>query len=83
MGSAADLDASGAGRLIGGKYRLTKRLAEGGMGAVWLARNEVLDVDVAVKLMNPDVVGKGLALARFEREAKASAQLKSAHVVRG
>jgi len=70
------------GRVIGGKYRLQRQLAEGGMGAVWLARHEVLDVDVAVKLMAPEIHGSELGLARFEREAKASATLKSNHIVR-
>lgn len=70
------------GYLVGGKYRLERRIAEGGMGAVWKARHEVLDADVAVKLMSKDIRGKELALARFEREAKASARLKSQHIVR-
>jgi len=70
------------GRVIGGKYRLKRRLAEGGMGAVWLARHEALDADVAVKLMSAEISGTELAIARFEREAKASAKLKSNHVVR-
>lgn len=70
------------GRVIGGKYRLVRRLAEGGMGEVWLARHEILDADVAVKLMSAEIVGTEHALARFEREAKASAKLKSNHIVR-
>jgi eukaryotic-like serine/threonine-protein kinase len=70
------------GRVIGGKYRLKRHLADGGMGSVWVARHQVLGVDVAVKLMTPEIAGTELALARFEREAKASAQLKSHHIVR-
>ncbi len=52
------------------------------MGSVWVARHEVLDVDVAVKQMAPELATTELARARFEREAKASAQLKSHHIVR-
>ena len=70
------------GRVVGGKYRLVRQLAEGGMGEVWLARHEVLDADVAVKLMSAEIIGTEHALARFEREAKASAKLKSNHIVR-
>jgi serine/threonine-protein kinase len=51
------------------------------MGAVWVARHEQLDIDVAVKLMAPALAGTASAGARFEREAKAAAQLKSPHVV--
>lgn len=79
MGKAPAL---GSDDLIGGKYRLIEKLAEGGMGAVWRARHEALETDVAVKLMAAGVSGKELALARFEREAKASAKLKSHHIVR-
>jgi serine/threonine protein kinase len=69
-------------QVVGGKYRLRRRIATGGMGSVWLARHEVLDVDVAVKLMSAATAKTELGLARFEREAKASAQLKSNHIVR-
>jgi serine/threonine-protein kinase len=39
------------GDMIAGKYQLSRLLGEGGMGAVWLARNIALDIDVAVKLI--------------------------------
>ena len=52
------------------------------MGEVWVARHEDLDADVAVKLMSAEIVGTEHAIARFEREAKASAKLRSNHIVR-
>ncbi|MFO0554297.1 MAG: serine/threonine-protein kinase [Polyangiaceae bacterium] len=70
----------GPDSVLGGKYRLIKRLAGGGMGAVWLAKHELLDAEVAVKLMAPILAETQAARARFEREAKASAQLKSLHI---
>ncbi len=70
-----------AGRTIAGKYRLERPLAKGGMGAVWVARHVQLDVLVAVKFMDPDTAASDEARMRFDREAKASAQLKSPHVV--
>jgi serine/threonine-protein kinase len=67
--------------LIGGKYRLVRPLAKGGMGSVWVARHETLDIDVAVKVIaRPERAGR-TALGRFEREAKTAAQLRSPHVV--
>ncbi len=69
------------GKLVGGKYRLEKPLARGGMGSVWLARHTELDAPVAVKFMVHELVGTPAAEARFKREAKAAAQLRSPHVV--
>ncbi|MFO0760558.1 MAG: serine/threonine-protein kinase [Byssovorax sp.] len=51
------------------------------MGSVWIARDERLDIEVAVKFMSAEVATAPSAGARFEREAKAAAQLKSPHVV--
>jgi serine/threonine protein kinase len=69
------------GVLIAAGYRLERPLARGGMGSVWVARHLRLDVDVAIKFMTPEYAASAEARARFEREAKASAQLRSPHVV--
>jgi eukaryotic-like serine/threonine-protein kinase len=69
------------GRVIAGKYRLERPLAKGGMGSVWIGRHLLLDVAVAVKFMDPAFAEHGELRARFDREAKASAQMKSPHVV--
>jgi eukaryotic-like serine/threonine-protein kinase len=63
------------------KYRLDRHLAHGGMGAVWVARHLKLDSLVAIKLMSPECLASPALRARFEREAKAAAQLRSPHVV--
>ncbi len=69
------------GQVIGGKYRLERPLAEGGMGVVWIARHIELDVEVALKFISDqDSEGADRARARFKREAKAAAQLKSPYV---
>src|SRR6185295_19301074 len=75
------MEALGAGSILAGKYRLDRRLAQGGMGSVWLAFDTKLEVPVAVKLMAPALAGSAELVARFEREAKAAAQLRSPHVV--
>jgi formylglycine-generating enzyme required for sulfatase activity len=59
-----------------GRYRIKKRLAQGGMGAVYLARDTTLDRDVALKVPLVEGDDRGEWLARFYREARASAALR-------
>lgn len=71
-----------------GSYRLIERLGAGGMGEVWLARHRLLARTAAIKLIRPEVLSDGgpdrvaLAVARFEREARATAALSSPHTIR-
>src|SRR5687767_11051721 len=69
------------GSVLGQKFALERPLARGGMGSVWAGRHLALDVPIAVKLMTEALVRSPPARARFEREAKAAAQLRSPHVV--
>lgn len=69
------------GKVLAGRFLLLKLLGQGGMGSVWLARHLELDIDVAVKLMDPSLTTNSEGLARFRREAQAAAALKSPHVV--
>ena len=69
------------GDVVGGKYRLRSVLGEGGMGAVWLARNTVLDVDVAIKLIRHGVTSPE-ASERLLQEARAAARLEHPSIVR-
>lgn len=69
------------GALIGGKFKLERLLAQGGMGSVWIARHQLLDTDVAVKFMEKTIAENESARQRFEREAKAAVLIKSPHVV--
>jgi eukaryotic-like serine/threonine-protein kinase len=68
--------ASGA-RLILGRYRLERRLGAGGFGVVWLAWDEKLEREVAVKV----IPGDGGAGERVEREARAAARLNHPGIV--
>lgn len=70
-----------AGEVIAGKYRLEALLDRGGMGAVWRALHLDLGAPVAVKLMDAGIASHPDALARFHREARAAARLRSPHVV--
>ena len=70
-----------AGLVLSDKYQLVREIGRGGMGSVWLAKRLDLNADVAVKVMRTDAAEKPGALARFRREAKATAALRSPHVV--
>jgi serine/threonine protein kinase len=70
-----------AGDCFGDKYVLVEPLGEGSMGTVWLARNESLDTDVAIKVVHVAAHSPELQ-ARLEREARAAAKLEHPSVVR-
>jgi serine/threonine-protein kinase len=68
---------------IVGRYRLKRRLGEGGMGEVWLAYHAALRRDVAVKILRRhDWATDAAALARFEREVRATSELSHPNTVR-
>jgi serine/threonine-protein kinase len=69
-----------AGILIAHKYRLIRVLSQGGMGSVWVAHNELLDVQVALKLIRHDLPASGLA-ERLITEARLAARLEHPAVV--
>src|SRR5688572_26829768 len=67
--------------LIAGKYRILRALAAGGMGALWLAEHVELETIVVVKRLL-ELRDSDADVARFRREAKAAAALRSRHIVR-
>jgi serine/threonine protein kinase len=70
-----------AGTVLAGKYRLMSLLGRGGMGSVWRAERMGWQAPVAIKLMNAVDLQDAPALARFQREARLAASLRSIHVV--
>ncbi len=67
--------------VIAGRYSPEREIGRGGMGAVWLARDEVLGRQVALKRIGLLPGADSTDLARAEREARLSAQLNHPHVV--
>jgi serine/threonine-protein kinase len=70
------------GRVIAGKYQVERVLGGGGMGVILLGRHTELDQRVAIKALRPDALKEPEMVARFTREARALARLKSEHVAR-
>ncbi len=70
------------GDLIADKYRVEQTLGEGGMGVVMAAHDEVLERRVAIKFLQPRLVGTEVAVQRFLREARAATRITSEHVAR-
>ena len=64
-------------------YTVTKLLGKGGMGAVYLAHQESLDRDVALKVMAKELAEKPGFVERFVREARAMARINHPNVVQG
>ncbi len=64
-----------------GSYRLVSLIGRGGMGEVWRAEHRMLARQAAIKLIRSDGAGGREGLARFEREAQATATLRSPHTV--
>jgi serine/threonine protein kinase len=69
------------GNVIAERYRLERKLGAGGMGSVWLANDLSLGSTCAIKLVDPDKAGNEEVRVRFQREARAAAQIRSANVV--
>ena len=71
----------GIGELLKDRYRLERTLGRGGMAAVWLGHDEVLDRPVAVKVLSDTIAGDPDFVARFRREARTAAGLTHPNLV--
>lgn len=69
------------GRIVDGKYRLTRLLGHGGMGSVWEGVHTSLGTRFALKYIDVAFAGRPDVRARFANEALAAARLKSKHIV--
>ena len=75
------LDAVG-GQIVFGRYKLVKVLGRGGMGIVWLARDEELERDVALKFLPDLMVQDRTLLDQLKHETKRCLELTHPHIVR-
>jgi len=70
------------GEMLGSRFRIEGLLGVGGMGVVYRARDLSLDIDVALKLLRPELARRPGALDRFRSELLLARQVSSPHVVR-
>jgi serine/threonine protein kinase len=69
------------GQVLDGKYQLTARLGEGGMGIVYFAHRLHIGDDVALKVLHQQFVRDAKAVERFRREARSAAMVRHPNVV--
>src|SRR6266700_5550463 len=70
------------GFILGGRYEILQALGEGGMGAVYKARDRELDRLVALKVIRPDLAGNPAIIQRFKQELILARQITQRNVVR-
>ena len=68
------------GTVLAGRYRVTRQLGQGGMGAVYEAVNERLGKRVAIKVLL-EAGASGAAMARFEQEARLASAIGNEHII--
>lgn len=68
------------GRRLDGKFRFLSTLGAGGMASVYLAINERVDREVAIKFLRPEVGRDPESVARFRSEAKAAGRIGNRHI---
>lgn len=70
------------GARLGGRYEVASLLGEGGMGAVYLARDPVGQRVVALKVIRDELLKEGDLLPRLRREARAASRIDNPHITR-
>src|SRR3954467_8740589 len=69
------------GKVVGGDFRIVRKLGSGGMGQVFLAEQVSLHRSVALKFLKPQLAENKTSLARFKQEAMAVARTSHANIV--
>jgi eukaryotic-like serine/threonine-protein kinase len=75
-------DLLSGGQVFVGRYRVTRRLALGGMGAIFEAEQITTELPVAIKVLYPHILASEDAIEKFTLEARIAGRLSSEHIVR-
>ena len=77
----ADAAPSLIGQVIDGRYKIFKKLGEGGMGEVYAAEHVHIDKKFAIKLLKTEIVSNQEAVTRFQQEARSSSSIKHRNII--
>ncbi|HEY0482733.1 MAG TPA: serine/threonine-protein kinase [Kofleriaceae bacterium] len=69
------------GQIIDGRYRIVRKLGEGGMGEVYAAEHIHIEKRFAIKLLRPEIVSNAEAVTRFRQEARSSSSIGHRNII--
>src|SRR3954463_3253091 len=69
------------GRVLSDRYRILRKLGEGGMGVVYLAEHVVIEKKIALKVLFPDLTRRADLVQRFLQEAKSASRIGHENVI--
>lgn len=69
------------GEILDGRYRITRKLGEGGMGEVYAAEHVHIEKRFAIKLLRPEIVSNPEAVSRFRQEARSSSSIGHRNII--
>jgi serine/threonine protein kinase len=69
------------GRVLSERYRILRKLGEGGMGVVYLAEHVVIEKKIALKVLFPDLTRRADLIQRFMQEAKSASRIGHENVI--
>ena len=81
MPAADGAEASLVGEVLDGRYKVVKKLGEGGMGEVYAAEHIHIEKKVAIKLLRPEIVSNQEAVTRFRQEARSASSIGHRNII--
>jgi eukaryotic-like serine/threonine-protein kinase len=69
------------GQILDGRYRIVRKLGEGGMGEVFAAEHVHIEKRFAIKLLRPEIVSNAEAVTRFRQEARSSSSIGHRNII--
>src|SRR6185436_4966895 len=69
------------GEVLDGRYRITRKLGEGGMGEIFAAEHVHIEKRFAIKLLRPEIVSNAEAVQRFRQEARSASSIGHRNII--